>query len=50
MAKPDHKKLKSCMTLFSLLKNTNPIFQEVLDNSFNGTSDSKTIQILKNQQ
>lgn len=50
MGTPDERKLKSCMTLFSLLKNTNAVFQEVLDKYFNGITDNKTIQLLKNQQ
>ncbi len=50
LGKPDERKLKSCMTLFSLLNNTNPIFQKVLDKYFQGTKDAKTIQLLDNQQ
>jgi uncharacterized protein (DUF1810 family) len=45
--KPDDIKLKSSMTLFSLLINTDPVFQEVLDKYFSGNKDQKTIQILK---
>jgi uncharacterized protein (DUF1810 family) len=33
---PDDLKLKSCMTLFSVLQNTNPVFQLVFDKFFNG--------------
>lgn len=42
----DSMKLKSCMTLFSLLKNTHPVFQQVLDVFFSGEKDAKTVQLL----
>lgn len=43
----DTMKLKSSMTLFSLLKDTNPVFQKVLDQFFNGMKDQKTIDLLE---
>ncbi len=43
---PDDMKLKSSMTLFGALKNTNPIFQRVLDEYFNGTKDQRTLQLI----
>ncbi len=43
---PDDMKLKSSMTLFGALKNTNPIFQGVLDEYFNGTKDLRTLQLI----
>lgn len=43
---PDDVKLKSSMTLFSSLPDTNPVFQMVLDKFFNGTKDNKTLQII----
>jgi len=43
---PDDVKLKSSMTLFGALKNTNPIFQSVLDEYFNGTNDLRTLQLI----
>jgi uncharacterized protein (DUF1810 family) len=43
---PDDTKLKSCMTLFSSLKNTDPVFHSVLDKFFNGDKDQKTLQII----
>ena len=49
MGKPDERKLKSCMTLFSILPNTHKVFQEVLDKHFKGEKDLKTIEILNNQ-
>lgn len=45
---PDDAKLKSCMTLFSLLKNTDDVFDAVLQTYFNGQRDQKTLQIIKN--
>lgn len=44
---PDDLKLKSSMTLFSILPDTNPVFQSVLDRFFNGTKDNKTLQIIR---
>jgi len=43
---PDDVKLKSSMTLFSLLPDTNPVFQSVLDKFFHGLKDSKTMEII----
>ncbi len=43
---PDDVKLKSSMTLFGALKNTNPVFQSVLDEYFNGTNDLRTLQLI----
>jgi uncharacterized protein (DUF1810 family) len=40
---PDAQKLQSSMTLFSLINNSNPVFQEVLDKYYNGDKDEKTI-------
>ena len=47
---PDDMKLKSSMTLFAALPGTDPVFQTVLDKFFNGTRDSKTIEILASQK
>ncbi len=44
---PDDLKLKSSMTLFVSLKETNPVFQLVLDKFFNGSRDRKTVDILQ---
>jgi uncharacterized protein (DUF1810 family) len=46
--KPDDRKLKSCMTLFTQVKNADPIFQKVLDTYYQGIKDEKTIQLLNN--
>ena len=46
---PDDMKLKSCMTLFSLLDETNPVFENVLNKYFQGEKDSRTVEILSNK-
>ena len=44
----DHKKLKSCMTLFDLADgNDVNIFRDVLNKYFNGEVDEKTIELLR---
>ena len=42
----DARKLRSCMTLFSLVENANPIFQEILDAFFSGETDPLTLSII----
>lgn len=42
----DSLKLKSSMTLFSLLENSSPVFQKVLDKYFDGKKDINTIRIV----
>ena len=42
---PDDLKLKSCMTLFSSVQNTDPVFEAVLKKYFNGTKDFRTLQL-----
>lgn len=44
--KPDERKLKSSMTLFSILNDPNPIFQQVLDKYYNGMKDENTLQLI----
>ena len=44
------RKLRSSMTLFSVLENTHPIFQEILDAFFSGNLDSKTLSIIESEQ
>lgn len=44
--KPDDVKLKSSMTLFSLVPNANPVFQNVLDKYYDGKLDRRTLKIL----
>lgn len=43
---PDDSKLKSSMTLFCVLPETHPIFQEVIDTFFDGKVDLNTITLL----
>lgn len=47
---PDDKKLHSCMTLFSSVKNSNPVFDQVLQKFFNGSKDEKTLKILSGDE
>jgi uncharacterized protein (DUF1810 family) len=42
----DARKLRSSMTLFSIVENTNPVFQEILDAFFSGESDPLTLSII----
>ena len=44
---PDDLKLRSSMTLFSSLPNTNPVFEQVLSKFFGGIKDNRTLQIMK---
>lgn len=45
---PDDLKLKSCMTLFSVVDTSEEnIFKKVLDKFFNGYPDNKTLTLLK---
>jgi uncharacterized protein (DUF1810 family) len=46
MGSPDDLKLRSCMTLFTLLPETNPVFEAVLKKYFHGERDSATLQLL----
>jgi len=43
---PDDLKLKSSMTLFGALENTDPVFQKVLDKYFDGAADQRTLDLL----
>jgi uncharacterized protein (DUF1810 family) len=43
---PDDRKLQSSMTLFSAVKNSNPVFQLVLDKYFNGEKDKHTLALI----
>lgn len=42
----DNEKLQSCMTLFASVQNSEPVFNEVLDKYFDGSSDFHTLQLL----
>lgn len=43
---PDDLKLRSSMTLFATVENTDPVFQKVLIKYFNGIPDNLTLQLL----
>ncbi len=44
--RPDDIKLKSSMTLFSIIPDADPVFQNILDKYFSGKRDYKTLKIL----
>ena len=46
MGSPDDMKLRSCMTLFSLVSETDPVFEAVLKKFFDGNKDPATLQAL----
>jgi uncharacterized protein (DUF1810 family) len=43
---PDEVKLKSSMTLFGALDDTNPVFQSILDKYFDGSKDRRTLELI----
>lgn len=43
---PDDLKVRSCMTLFANIKDTDPIFEKVLLRYYNGSQDELTLQLL----
>lgn len=43
---PDDMKLRSSMTLFSLVSGTDPVFRQVLDRYFGGEPDPLTLKLL----
>ena len=43
---PDHVKLKSSLTLFAAVSNTDPVFESLIEKFFKGSKDIKTLQIL----
>lgn len=47
LGSPDDLKLKSSMTLFNLIPDTDPVFQKVLDKYFDGNEDKRTIDFIK---
>lgn len=47
---PDDLKLKSSMTLFSSLTNTDAVFEQVLAKFFNGSKDLRTLEILESMK
>jgi uncharacterized protein (DUF1810 family) len=47
---PDDLKLKSSMTLFASLPETDPVFKSVLKKFFNGKKDEKTLRIIEEEE
>lgn len=47
LGSPDDMKLKSSMTLFGALDETNPVFRQVLDKYFGGAKDQRTLELIK---
>lgn len=47
--RPDDKKLKSSMTLFSKVENTHPIFEKVLEKFFDNQLDRRTLRKIENK-
>ncbi|MDV6167123.1 DUF1810 domain-containing protein [Flavobacterium sp. DG1-102-2] len=46
LGSPDNLKLRSCMTLFATLEDTDPVFKQVLEKYFEGIPDRLTLSIL----
>jgi len=46
---PDDLKLHSCMTLFSRVEKTDPVFSEVINKYFGGLLDSRTLELLEDK-
>ena len=44
---PDDLKLRSSMTLFSCVRNSDPVFQEVIDLYFEGKKDDRTLGVIR---
>jgi len=47
MGSPDDLKLRSSMTLFSMVKDADPVFQAVLDKYYGGALDHATVELLR---
>ena len=43
---PDNKKLKSCMTLFSIISQKDNLFEKVLEHYFMGEEDKRTRELM----
>jgi uncharacterized protein (DUF1810 family) len=43
---PDDMKLRSSLTLFSLVSNANPVFEQAIDLYFDGNRDEHTMELL----
>ncbi|MDR6736628.1 MULTISPECIES: DUF1810 domain-containing protein [Sphingobacterium] len=44
---PDYLKLRSCMTLFAMVSDTENIFNEVLKKYFDGVADKRTVSAIR---
>ena len=44
---PDDLKLRSCLTLFSMVQDTSPLFVALIDQYFEGIPDSRTVYLLR---
>ncbi len=42
----DARKVRSCMTLFSLVEGTDPVFGRVIDEYYGGQPDPRTLELL----
>ena len=49
LGSPDDMKLKSSMTLFGVLKDSDPIFKAVLTKFYEGKKDERTLEILNSK-
>ena len=49
LGSPDDIKLKSSMTLFSCVPDSDPVFQLVLDKFFGGVRDENTLKLIENK-
>ena len=47
---PDDLKLRSCMTLFAMVKDTHPVFQQVIDQYFGGKMDERTLRLISESE
>jgi uncharacterized protein (DUF1810 family) len=47
LGRADERKLKSCMTLFSLMQDAPDCFRQVLEKYYNGEQDERTLQLMK---
>ncbi|MFD2163163.1 DUF1810 domain-containing protein [Paradesertivirga mongoliensis] len=47
LGSPDDLKLRSSMTLFSLVKNCDPVFSQILQRYFSGKVDETTLRLLR---
>ena len=50
MGSPDDLKLRSSMTLFAVLPDTDAVFEKVLQKFFEGKKDLRTLELLKIQE